>query len=89
MACTKQVAFHKVIKGGMFMKMKKLLSLALASVMVLSLAACGGGGSTASSGSGSDSGSSGNVCKYCGQVHTGTFGWLIQLFHTILAFFKR
>ena len=46
-------------------------------------------GSGSGSGSGSDSGSSGNVCKYCGQVHTGTFGWLIQLFHTILAFFKR
>ena len=28
-------------------------------------------------------------CKYCGEIHTGTFGWLIKFFHTILAFFKR
>ena len=30
-----------------------------------------------------------NACKYCGQVHTGLFGWLIKFFHSILAFFKR
>ena len=30
-----------------------------------------------------------NTCKYCGQVHTGPFGWLIKFFHSILAIFKR
>ena len=30
-----------------------------------------------------------NACKYCGQVHTGPFGWLIKFFHSILAIFKR
>jgi transposase-like protein len=41
-------------------------------------------------GSGSGSGSSGsNVCGYCGKVHTGPFGWLIQLIHNILRFFRR
>ena len=29
----------------------------------------------------------GNRCKYCGQIHTGTFGWLIKFFHSILALF--
>ena len=28
-------------------------------------------------------------CKYCGGTHTGPFGWLIQIFHNILAIFKR
>ena len=28
-------------------------------------------------------------CKYCGEVHGGTFGWLIKFFHSILAIFKR
>ena len=28
-------------------------------------------------------------CPYCGEVHSGAFGWLIRLFHVILAFFKR
>ena len=28
-------------------------------------------------------------CKYCGEIHTGTFGWLIKFFHSILAIFKR
>ncbi len=27
------------------------------------------------------------ACKYCGQVHTGPFGWLIKFFHSILALF--
>ena len=26
-------------------------------------------------------------CKYCGQDHTGLFGWLIKFFHSILALF--
>ena len=26
-------------------------------------------------------------CPYCGQTHGGMFGWLVQLFHTILALF--
>ena len=30
-----------------------------------------------------------NACKYCGQVHTGPFGWLIKFFHSLLAIFKR
>ncbi len=30
-----------------------------------------------------------NACKYCGQVHTGPFGWLVKFFHSILAIFKR
>lgn len=44
---------------------------------------------TGNSGSGSGSGSSGSsgACKYCGQTHTGFFGWLIQFFHSILALF--
>ena len=28
-------------------------------------------------------------CKYCGQIHTGPFAWLIKFFHSILAIFKR
>ncbi len=28
-------------------------------------------------------------CKYCGEIHGGTFGWLIKFFHSILAIFKR
>ena len=28
-------------------------------------------------------------CKYCHQIHTGPFGWLIKFFHSILALFKR
>ncbi len=28
-------------------------------------------------------------CKYCGEIHTGPFGWLIKFFHSILAIFKR
>ena len=28
-------------------------------------------------------------CKYCGEIHTGAFGWLIKFFHSILAIFKR
>ena len=31
----------------------------------------------------------GPVCKYCGQVHTGTFGGLIRFFHSILYFFAN
>lgn len=36
-----------------------------------------------------DSGSStpAGACKYCGQVHTCPFGWLIKFFHSILALF--
>ena len=30
-----------------------------------------------------------NACKYCGQVHTGPFGWLVKFFHSIFALFKR
>lgn len=30
-----------------------------------------------------------NACKYCGEVHSGPFGWLIKFFHSILAIFKR
>lgn len=30
---------------------------------------------------------SGKVCKYCGETHTGPFGWLIKLIHSILALF--
>lgn len=26
-------------------------------------------------------------CKYCGETHTGPFGWLIKFFHSILALF--
>ena len=26
-------------------------------------------------------------CKYCGETHTGAFGWLIKFFHSILAMF--
>ena len=28
-----------------------------------------------------------NDCKYCGEKHTGAFGWLIKLIHSILAAF--
>ena len=28
-----------------------------------------------------------NDCKYCGEKHTGPFGWLIKFFHSILAVF--
>ncbi len=28
-------------------------------------------------------------CKYCGEIHTGPFAWLIKFFHSILAIFKR
>ena len=28
-----------------------------------------------------------NDCKYCGEKHTGAFGWLIKFFHSILAMF--
>ncbi|MBQ4365459.1 MAG: hypothetical protein II804_04255 [Clostridia bacterium] len=28
-------------------------------------------------------------CKYCGEIHTGPFAWLIRFFHNILAVFKR
>ena len=28
-------------------------------------------------------------CAYCGQVHSGAFGWLVKFFHSILAIFKR
>ena len=31
----------------------------------------------------------GERCKYCGEIHTGPFGWLIKFFHSILAIFKR
>ena len=31
----------------------------------------------------------GSHCSYCGQIHGGTFGWLIRFYHSILAFFKR
>lgn len=31
----------------------------------------------------------GEVCKYCGKAHTGFFGKIIQLFHSILYFFKN
>ena len=27
------------------------------------------------------------VCKYCGERHTGVFGWLVKLIHSILALF--
>ena len=29
------------------------------------------------------------VCKYCGKVHTGVFGRIISLFHSILYFFSH
>jgi hypothetical protein len=28
-------------------------------------------------------------CKFCGEIHTGPFAWLIKFFHSILAIFKR
>lgn len=28
-------------------------------------------------------------CKYCGKIHTGPFAWLVKLFHSIFALFKR
>ena len=31
----------------------------------------------------------GNHCKYCGQIHGGAFGWLVKIFHSIFALFKR
>ena len=31
----------------------------------------------------------GPVCKYCGSVHTGVFGGIIQFFHNILYFFAN
>ena len=37
---------------------------------------------------GTNNGGSG-VCRYCGQVHTGIFGWIISIFHAILYFFKN
>ena len=50
--------------------------------------------SNSGSGSGSGSGSSqsttpSNVCKWCGQVHTGFFGKITQFFHNILVLFSR
>ena len=30
----------------------------------------------------------GEVCKYCGKVHDGSFGWLTKFFHSILAAFQ-
>ncbi len=30
-----------------------------------------------------------DLCKYCGKVHTGFFGKIVQLFHNILYFFKN
>ena len=46
------------------------------------------------SGSGSGSGGSqsttpSNVCKWCGEVHTGFFGKIVQFFHNILVLFSR
>ena len=35
----------------------------------------------------SGSGTSSGFCRYCGQDHTGLFGWLIKFFHSILAMF--
>ncbi|MBQ7639327.1 MAG: hypothetical protein IJS90_10545 [Clostridia bacterium] len=34
-------------------------------------------------------GGNANVCKYCGQVHTGVFGGLISFFHNLLYFFRN
>ena len=31
----------------------------------------------------------GQHCKYCGKIHDGLFGWLIKIFHSIFAIFKR
>ena len=31
----------------------------------------------------------GKHCKYCGKIHGGAFGWLVKLFHSIFAIFKR
>ena len=45
-------------------------------------------GGTGDPNNGGGSGGSG-VCSYCGQVHTGLFGWLISFFHGILYFFKN
>ncbi len=28
-----------------------------------------------------------SACKYCGEQHTGAFGWLIKIIHSILALF--
>lgn len=30
-----------------------------------------------------------NVCKYCGKVHSGFWGWFVKVFHNILWFFKN
>ena len=46
------------------------------------------GGAADPNNGGSNGGGSG-VCSYCGQVHTGLFGWLISFFHGILYFFKN
>ena len=47
-----------------------------------------GGNSGGNSGGSSDSSSSSGACRYCGETHSGPFGWLIQLIHNILAAFK-
>lgn len=31
----------------------------------------------------------GKHCKYCGKIHGGLFGWLVKIFHSIFAIFKR
>ena len=31
----------------------------------------------------------GQHCKYCGKIHGGLFGWLVKIFHSIFAIFKR
>ena len=30
-----------------------------------------------------------NVCKYCGEVHTGFFGKIVQFFHNLICFFRN
>ncbi|MCH5198279.1 MAG: hypothetical protein J1E34_05165 [Oscillospiraceae bacterium] len=29
------------------------------------------------------------VCKYCGEVHTGFFGWIVKFFHFIFSLFNK
>ena len=31
----------------------------------------------------------GDHCKFCGKIHGGLFGWLVKIFHSIFAIFKR
>ena len=39
--------------------------------------------------SGNQNSTPSNVCKWCGEVHTGFFGKIVQFFHNILVIFSR